>query len=219
MPIKVDGMTINSVCVADDDRYARRAMCNHVEDARLAPVEEPGPLGSLASFVRKVQAKSTAAIFDYKLRILGSYADFTGAQAVASLYRRRFPAILYTQYAMSDIDEMRPFFRFIPALLRPKEVDSDSIRRNLELCAREVCGHFSQTRRPWRTLVRVEEYDGRRRLARVVLPGWNPNEVIRLPAEALPESARASLRQGVRFHAYVNIGAESQEKLYITSRP
>jgi hypothetical protein len=215
--MRVGGMTITSVCVADDDGYSRRAMCNTVEDARLAPIEEPGPLGSLAHFVREVRTKSNAAIFDYKLRILGPYADFTGAEAVTSLYKKRFPAILCTQYAMSDIDEMRPFLRFIPALLLPKEIDPDSIRRNLELCAREVCVHFSQTRRPWRTLVRVEEYDSRRKLARVVLPGWDPNEVIRLPVKALPASTRGSVRQGMRFHAYVNVGAEVQERLYITS--
>jgi len=211
--MELGGISVCRVSIADDEPLGRRAVRLSIEDAGLTPIEESGPLNSLDYFVRKVRSQADAAICDYKLRVVGRYANFTGAEAVARLYKNCFPAMLYTAYAKSDIDDMRQYLRYIPSLLRPDEVDSDTIKRGLEACALEIQGHFAQTRKPWRTLIRVEEYDASRKMARVVMPGWDPNEVVRVPSIVL----RRKLHPGLRFHAYVNVGAEAQEKLYITS--
>ena len=125
---------------------------------------------------------------------------------------RRRPAVLCTAWEEAGVDEIRLFRRNIPCLLKPDELDPESFRRALELCIEEFEGHFRPSRYPSRTLVRVEDMDQDN--AYVVLPGWNPQEVIRLTLRAISPDVRAYVKVGARLHAHVNIGAERQEELY-----
>ena len=49
----------------------------------------------------------------------------------------------------------------------------------------------------------------------VVIPGWDPEEVIRLRRSDVPSEILERIKAGyLRFHAYVNLGAERSEDLF-----
>ena len=53
----------------------------------------------------------------------------------------------------------------------------------------------------WRTLIRIEKIGSK--YIHVVIPGWNPSKVVKIPLGDFPK----------RVHAYVNIGADKAEDL------
>ena len=112
------------------------------------------------------------------------------------------------------LDEIRPSRRFIPVMLRPDELDPASLVQGFQRCIDEFKGTFQSNRRPWRTLVRIEEIDMDRQCLYLVVPGWNRNEVIRLRTSDLPKEIFERIGDQKRFHAQINIGAEGSEELY-----
>jgi len=68
--------------------------------------------------------------------------------------------------------------------------------------------------RPWRTLIRVEDIDFEQRLIYVVIPAWDTSATIPLQWQQLPAKLIELVKTGKnRFHAKVNLGAETQEAL------
>ena len=68
------------------------------------------------------------------------------------------------------------------------------------------------TERKWRTLVRIVETNPLKDELIVVLPGWNPEQRIKLKLSEAPVSV--SEREPIfRCHAMVNTGAELAEDL------
>ena len=47
-----------------------------------------------------------------------------------------------------------------------------------------------------------------------VIPGWDPDEVVRFPLIIFPEELRQSVVPGARFFAKVNIAATHHDELY-----
>lgn len=215
MSLNLGGDTITRVDVVDDKSDARKIMALTVDEANLEPVLENGPLPSLNQFVDAAIKKADAAICDYKLN-LGKYAGFTGAEAVAKFYDSKWPALLCTTYGKADIDAMRLYRRKIPVLIRTDNLSPDTIAIGLEYCIRELKTNFSPDRKPWRTLVRIEEVDKEMfpLMFFVVLPGWCSTDKIRLPFDIIPSDLQKNIKPGVRFHAQVNKGAENQDDLY-----
>ena len=84
------------------------------------------------------------------------------------------------------------------------------------MCLNEFGNRFVASRRPWKTLLRIEDVDtsGAFRFAYVILPGWNSSEVVRLPLTLVPAKLRSHVRPGERLFASVNKGAEDQSELY-----
>lgn len=207
---------IDSVSVIDDDANTRDGYSLLVDDLKMQPVSQSGPFSSLEQCVAMVSSASHAAISDFKLRV-GNYASFDGAELVARLYQRRMPAVLCTRFEFADIDLIRPYRAQIPCLLRPDELDVDSLSRALGICIGEFRQTFTQTRRPWRALVRVEDVrsePGQDDLVDVCLPSWNNNLMVRLKLDELPERLRGTVRPQQRLYADVNLGAERPEELY-----
>jgi len=211
MSLQIAGHEIRHVGVIEDDPGAREGYQYTLEDMDLKPVLEEGPLGRLEDYMAGQAERYEAAICDHHLAPSG-YAAFNGARLVAEMSRRKRPAVLCTAWDEANVDEIRSFRRDIPCLLKPRELNPDSFRRALELCIEEFCGHFRPSRFPSRTLVRVEDTDTEN--AYLVLPGWNPQEVIRLPRRLISPEVHSCLKVGARLHAKVNIGAERQEDLY-----
>jgi len=208
------------VRIIDDDINMRKSVANYVHDAGLTPIDVPGPLSSLRSFVVWAQKNADGAICDHRLSSLGGgYANFLGADVVCRFYQSRFPALLCTNFSTMDVDIVRPYRRYIPVLLRPDDLDPDLIRQGLAYCRDELKGRFRPERRPWRTLVRVEalEEQDKPKMAIIVLPGWSSNERIRLPLDMLPPKLTRGIKAGTRFHAQVNLGDEDPESLYFDS--
>jgi hypothetical protein len=140
------------------------------------------------------------------------YAPFNGAELVAAMNLRYRPAVLCTAWEEAGVDEIRLFRKHIPCLLKPDELGPESFQRAMELCINEFEGRLQPSRHPSRTLVRVEEVN--EGYAFIVLPGWNPYQVIKLTLKAISADVRPYVEMGARLHAMVNIGADRHEELY-----
>lgn len=210
MGLMINNKSIQRVMVIDDQPDARDAMAFSMEDADLEPIFHVHPFNSMAECLSTVTT-ADAAIFDHHLKP-GNYADFDGASAVAQLYQQRFPSLLVTAWAKVDIDNIRQLRKDIPILIRSGDAESQVIKSGFEQCINEFSGHYSFSRKPWRTLVRIEEVDSSR--VYVVIPGWNPNEIVSLPLVMFPKVKEVV--PGTRFFAKVNTGADQQEELYFT---
>ncbi len=213
MALEILDTSIERVAIIDDDPSVRDSYEFSVEDLKLEPIQEAGPIRDLDNFVIKAMAQSEAAICDHHLRV-SNYAVFDGAELVAAFYRLNFPAVLCTRWEKARIHEIRRFRRRIPVLLNPEDLNPENIAKGFEFCLREFRSEFSPSRRPWRTLVRVADADQIKGFFDVVVPGWDPREVIRLRTDEIPERFRRRIAPGVRLYAHVNIGAESQEELF-----
>jgi len=215
MALNLAGKQVDTIKIVDDDDDVREALSWTVEDANLTPIEVTGPLAVLDEFIQKSIEEADAAICDHKLT-KGAYATFDGAMAVARFYIKRFPALLCTAYSKVDIITIRRFREFIPILIESDKVSPDNITEGLEVCINELKGKFSQIRKSWRTLIRVEDvFRGNiPETFDVILPGWNSREIIRLRLDMVPHQSHDKIQPGFRFHAKVNKGAEDQSDLY-----
>jgi CheY-like chemotaxis protein len=215
MAIVLGDKQIRRVRVVDDDPSARDSYTYSVEDLGVEPDPIAGPLPNIAAFVEQTRAQADAALIDFHLR-KKNYAGFDGAEPTAMLNKSGFPAVLCTRYADDDIDRIRPFRKYIPALLRPDELDPYSLAHGFGQCLAESRGQLVPSRRLWRTLVRVEdiESEDKPRFFYVVVPAWDPKTGLRLRFADLPDDIREVIKPGKRLHARVNVGAEDQEEVY-----
>ena len=65
----------------------------------------------------------------------------------------------------------------------------------------------------WRTLIRVSDVDHADGFFHVILPGWDSRAKVRLDLKEVPDEIRRLVKPDKRFHARVNIGAESKSDL------
>jgi hypothetical protein len=219
MGLLVAGREIERVSIVDDDGAARQGYEYSIEDLELIPIQEVGPLGQLETFLARTAGASDAAICDHHLR-KRNYAQFNGAEAVAAWYRHGFPALLCTRYETAEIEEIRRYRRWIPVLMKPDHLDPTAIENGLFRCIAEFGGEFQPSRRPWRTLIRVDDVveDGpQRHWFGAIVPAWDHSEVVRVWFDQVPPAVRDIIAPDVRLHAEVNIGAEDPEEIYFSN--
>lgn len=216
MPVTIVNRVINRISIIDDQAAVRESYELSVEDLGVESVSEEGPLEPLPNCVKAVSHRADAAICDYNLKVK-AYSTFNGAELAAEFYKAQFPAVLCTKWHSAVIDEMRQYRRFIPSLVDPATLDPSSLCFGIESCLREFGGDFLAVRRPWRTLVRVEDVRTNEQgstFVYVVVPAWNSNEVVKLPATIIPADVCNKLAAGSRLHARVNLGAVGNEELF-----
>lgn len=214
MPFVVAGRDVERIAIVDDDRAVRESYEESIREVGAEPIQESGPLEALATFAQRTRDRTQAALCDFKLRVK-NYAAFDGAELTAHWYRLGFPALLCTKWDKASIDEVRRYRPCIPVLIKPSELDPDRITAGLEVCIHEFAGKRVPSRRVWRTMVRVEEVsDGTYKYVYVVVPGWEPKEVIGLPFADIPDAVQALVKPDARLYAKVNLGAESYEDLF-----
>jgi len=207
------GREISNVLVVDDDPAARDAFSEIIVDMGLNPISEQGPLENLKAFVNSVSQKADAVLSDYRLKPR-NYSVFEGDSLVAECFSQNIPAVLCTTYAAADFMLDRRLVRRIPVLLRDTNPEPDDVEAALEKCIGELQGRVAPSRRPWRTLVRVYDIDLDRGFFYVIVPGWDARTKIRLDLDNVPEHIRKLVNPEKRFHAQVNIGAQSAHDLY-----
>ncbi len=208
MPLLINGATIRKVLVVDDDREARSAFDYTLEELGIQPVRQEQQLsGSTSDVLSALRKKADALVSDYHLRKKGNYAPFEGDELVAAANASQFPALLCTSYADAVLTVRRNLRRHIPALLTADEYDPHSFVEGIKLCIEEQKGIFDQTRRPWRSLVRIEDIDKDSGYFHVVVPGWGAEQKIPIALDELPEKIRKHVKPGYRLHAQVNRGA------------
>lgn len=213
MGLIILGRSIERIQIIDDDPNVRASYEYPVEEINALPVMAEGPLPLLAEFIQQSRGIADAAICDFQLRVR-NYAGFNGAETVARMYQNQFPAVLCTRYEQSSIDEMRKFRRFIPVLMKPEELNPGSLIKGFEICINEFGEKYSAHRKPWRTLVRVDDIDEENGYFYVVVPAWDPNQKIRIKKTDLPDEVLENLRKKSRFHALVNVGAEFHQEIF-----
>jgi hypothetical protein len=171
-------------------------------------------LEPLEAFAQRITSRTQAALCDFKLRVK-NYASFNGAELTARWYALGYPALLCTRWDKASVDEVRRYRAQIPVLIKPQDLDPDRIAAGLEVCVREFAGTRVPSRRVWRTMVRVEDVtDDTSRYVYLVVPGWEPNDVIGVPLADFPENVQPAVVPDARLYARVNLGAESYEDLF-----
>ncbi len=216
MALVIDNRSLERIALVDDDKTVRDSYEMSIEELKLQAVNEAGPLPELERFIREARARADAAVCDFKLRVK-NYAPFNGAELVARWFETGFPALLCTKWDRANIDDMRRFRSKIPFLIRPTDLDPDRIIEGLTVCVRELAGHFLDSRKSYRSLVRIEDLDEKSKYVYVVVPAWNPSEVVRLLFTDIPEKVRPHVQIDARLYAEVNLGAESYEELFFRS--
>lgn len=217
MAQRIDSIEINNVAIIDDEPDVRSGWEEPVTDLALKPVPQNGPLGELTFCIENILKNADAALCDYHLKVK-AYSVFNGAILVAKLYERHFPAVLCTNWNSASVDEMRPFRRQIASLVDPKTltIDPTIFLHGLESCVMEFNGNFRTVRRPWRTLIRIEdmpEQDGAVPFVYVAVPAWG-SEIVRLPKTVFPAHIFPMLKPDFRLYAKVNLGAIGNEELF-----
>ncbi len=218
MSLQISGKSIQKVSLIDDDLGSRESLSYPIEELSLDYELEEGPIQDIDSYVTGLYERSQAAICDHHLKKKGKYSNYNGAELVSRLYQDNFPAILCTSY-QDRIEELRHYRRHIPVLINPRDLNIDSVARGLEVCINEMAGNVREDRKPWRTLIRVQDLDTqvnpKNPYVEFVIPGWDHNEVIRVLLSHIPEPIQGKIQSDYRCYAKVNIGAEYSDDLFI----
>ena len=215
MPLLINGATIRKVLVVDDDQEARGAFDYTLEELDIQPVRQDQELaGSAEDVLPLLRKQADALVSDYHLRKKGNYAHFEGDALVAAANAAHFPALLCTSYTDALLTVRRNLRRYIPALLTADDYNPHSFTEGIKLCVEEHKGLFDQTRKPWRSLVRVEDVEWESGYFHVVVPGWGADQKIPIALEELPENLRERIKPGYRLHAKVNRGALKPAELF-----
>lgn len=215
MPLAVNGKNIVNVGVIDDTPDVRATVSEELKEADFIPYDFAGPYQNTEQLVRELFARTDAAVCDLHLN-QRNYAPFSGAEVVHRCYLERFPSVLVSRFTKADNDHIRRYRRWIPVALDYRDANPDSITNGFTICLREFKSEFVPSRRPWRTLIRVEDVDPESKPPMVfaIIPAWNPDEGVRFPLDIVPMEMRDNVQADVRIYAKVNIGAESQDELY-----
>ena len=218
MALYIGGTAIDGVSVIDDDPYVRAAYKLPLEDLDVTPILEEGPIIDLGTCIKKIMRHANAAICDHHLTKLNNYSTVPGANLVAEMYKSKFPAILCTRYNSASMDEIRPYRRYIPALLNPNNLEAEVVETQMRICIDEFKGEYLNHREPWRALVRVEDVEhgdqGVNSYFYAAVPSWDPNQMIKLFIKDIPSTIRSAITPGKRLHAKVNLGAEHEDEIY-----
>ena len=209
--ITIQDLQIERALIVDDEPDARDAYEYAVEDMGVLPYKvADGLRDSMDAFVSTIQA-GDVVLCDFHLK-KRNYAPCNGDQVLAKCFRANVPGVLCTSIAEPWI--RRDCLRYIPGIVRTGNPQPADLIGALERCLRELKGDFEPDRRPWRTLVRVDDIDHERHCFYAVVPAWSVRTKIRVYNDNLPTTIRTLIAPDRRFFARVNTGAESARDLF-----
>ena len=207
-------LPFSTVLVVDDNAQAREGYGYSLEEMGLSPVYQSKSIpADINMFVSRLRSRADAVFSDFRLTTQANYASQNGDALVAACNRKRIPAVLCTTYTDVDAHLNRMLLRYIPALLRIAP-DPALLEAAFSYCCREIRGEFRPARRPWRTLVRINDVDKGAGECHVIIPARNTSEKIPVNLDNLPATIRSLIRPGARLHAEVNIGADAPNEVY-----
>ena len=211
MSFYLENRQISTIWVIDDDPNARDSYGFTLEDMGLEarPVTDLQD-GTLAA-LRQSVGSTGAVLCDYHLK-KRDYSRHNGDYVVARCFQKGIPGVLCTSIHGAPIN--RQDLRYIPGWLKTSPMNETNLRGALEHCIEELTIGYRPSRRPWRTLVRVDNMDEERRGLTVVVPAWSTRTKIQLHFDDIPENIHELAEPDRRFHAHVNIGAEDSRDLY-----
>ena len=223
-------MAAQSVAVVDDDPVTRQLLAMHLEGLGFIPhVLTPSspPYKNVEQLWQDV-ANVDYVLCDHKLRYR-NYADFEGAEAVSSLYLKRKPAILITQYTTPEhmnILKLRPT---IPYVIERDSMEETDFRKIFNSCKAELEGNPSSERKKHRTLIQIDSVKkplgslgslsslgSANSEAIAFIPTWKKEKAIILPFSIVPKNLHREIKAGNYLIANVNIGAHSENDLFFS---
>lgn len=208
--------SINKVAVVDDDDQAAQTIIHALQDGKFEPYRQEA-MGSIQELVDSIVAGSDAAVCDHRLRY-GAFADVSGAELASRLMLAEHPTILVTQYLdqYADVD-IRQFRGNLPVVLRRDQADEPSeLRDAFARCLLEISRGRLDSRKPQRTLLRVEQITkvNDDSVIDAVVHGWNPKDTVRFPMSLVHPDDRASVKEQSILSAMTNLRAEEKVDLF-----
>ena len=214
------------IAVVDDVVEQAEMAAGVAEEAELIPSiisESEGSFDSRGQLLERVKAtRCEAVICDHRLSQTG-FAQFTGAEFVASLFLKGIPAVLLSTFSSVDGETSIRLHRArIPSLINRGDLDPDELMTALRRCESELAGHVSPERQLCRTLVRIEEVSAESDIpvADAIVHTWNPGCAIRFPLDLIEDSSikaavEARKNLPIRLFAKVNVGSEKESDLFL----
>lgn len=199
---------------AIDDQPASVAMfseaISQVLEAEAVPYDDtPATPERVAAWVR--ERKIDAVLIDQDLR-KGGYGHTSGISIAAALFKQHTPTILTTMHRMADLHDAIWYRRYLPSFLQKNHLAD--IEEAMGRAVAEIEGRVPAERKAYRTVVRIDEVDSRE--AQLVIPAFDYQEWITVAMDELAERLQTRPEAGMRFMAQVNIGALSQDELFIS---
>ena len=216
------------IAVIDDVRAYAENAAGIAEEAGLSPFiisEGDGVFATPNDLMARFRsAGGGAAICDHRLEHT-QFAQFSGAEFVAQLYRESIPGVLLSTFAAIDDDTSIRLHRAnIPYIISRDRLVPDEITKGLQRCTSELDGNVPRERKARRTLVRVVNVAtaGVTPVVDAIVHTWNPELAIRFPMEVIENvEIRRALERGLegelRLFALVNIGCKSHDEIFFKS--
>ncbi|WP_103668860.1 hypothetical protein [Pseudanabaena sp. BC1403] len=211
----------NKIVVIDDEKDFARTVEWEIEEAGYEPFSIVDvSFQKIDELISRIPEDTYAVLCDHRLSKSG-ISDFYGSDLVATLYDRKIPALLDTQFYDMDNDvSIRKCRHKIPVLLNKDNVSASTIKEGIKFCLLELNGTFSTNRKSYRNIVRIVDIskESREDVVDVIIPSWNPNKAVRLPSSLIREwILEFEPVIGNRLIANVNSGAKNPEDLYFTN--
>lgn len=222
MSLNIQDRQIERVVLIDDNADVRKNYGYHVDDLNLQPFSIENPIRTLDDLLNNFTSDRDGAICDYHLNN-STYSVFNGDEIVKTLYLRKFPALLCSRDSDAP-HSIRRLRQYIPNLVFSSDLSSEIIEKSFEISIAEFKGNFRSNRKPYQTLVRIENKDDFQKdcmKVSVVIPGWDTKRMIEIiiKKEETPifDDIKTSLEYGQDYRAFatVNLGTESPDEIYI----
>ncbi len=215
----LDGIPTRLSVIDDEDEVVegvqRRLGKKGYEVERIVPANA----ATIDDVVEQIMQVSDAALCDHHLRG-GHQVDFSGAQIVAELTARSFPAVLFTGFLPEEKYAIRRNMPSIPAFLhRSHGLGPAQLLPALAESVAEInSGVRPRRRRARRTPVTIvsSRLTGGVHLVEALVSGWHGLEPIEIPADLLaaPWNTTPTDAVGHTFFAGVNIGEIDSDLLF-----
>lgn len=218
--VNIEGREISRVFLIDDDPSVRELYEYHLDGFRVN-TEEVLHIAGMEQLL-KASNDHDGFVCDFHLNN-SRYSPINGDVIVSNLYKKNIPAVLCSR-DVDTISSVRRLRHSIPCIIEARNLNGESVMDAFATCIREFSGNFSSIRRPWPTLIRIEnvvqESSSNLRVA-VVVPGWEAQSIIEVDISKAEVGFCADIVQSInsgdvyRCKAQVNLDAESQTDIYI----
>lgn len=211
----------DKIVVVDDDDNSRETMAIILEDVGFdVELIEGEDLNKEKLVSDIVKMNCYGIVSDHRLSP-GKMAQFTGAELLSLLYDHKVPPVLVTQFLDMDADvSIRKYRDKLPAVLAREDQTGDNILRLLEMSRRELEYGYPVTRKPYRAIIRIEDYNVEDQVEVVdgIITNWRTDTAVRFPGSLIPEEIWLKIKSDPsrnRLVAFVNTGADHSKDIYI----
>ena len=204
------------VTVIDDDEEGREEIMDLLQDFNFEPRAITGIFDDrLDDLVAEIEAQNPSfVICDNRLNPR-QIAQFHGTAVVKALAARRRPAMLLTTYASPDRLQLRKSRYEVPVIVHRDAFEPEQLAHYFEICWREIIDDPVDSRRPHRSLIRIDAVTGGPSVQiDAVVPAWRPDHAVPIPIECFAEQVRDQLSAGNYMLGDVNIGATDEDELF-----